>query len=174
MGRGAKTTLFLMECMADALIKLMESKPLEKISVTEITELAGVGRVTWFRNFSSKSEALTFKLVQLWHRYTEEHALERKSNYTARVAADFFRFSYEIRDLFRLLFNTGMQICIYDAFYQIMMTQKEENIVESYQRRFYSYGLFGLLIEWHKRDYAETPAEMARIFHHLLGSWRAI
>ena len=90
MGRGAKTTLFLMECMADALIKLMESKPLEKISVTEITELAGVGRVTWFRNFSSKNEALTFKLVHLWQRYTEEHALERKSNYSARVAADFW------------------------------------------------------------------------------------
>jgi len=173
MGRGTKTTVFLKECMADALIKLMAEKPLDKISVTEITELAGVGRVTWFRNFSSKGDALTFKLVQLWERYTEEHALTRRRNYTARNAADFFRFSYGIRNLFRLLFDAGMQICIYDAFYQIMITQKEENIADAYLHRFYSYGLFGLLIEWHKRDYAESPTEMTRIFNHLLGSWRA-
>lgn len=32
---------------------------------------------------------------------------------------------------------------------------------ECYTSRFYSYGLFGLLDEWIKRDYHETPQEMA-------------
>ena len=30
--------------------------------------------------------------------------------------------------------------------------------------RFYSFGLYGLLEEWIKRDYAESPKEMANMF----------
>ena len=33
MGGNAKTTEFLKECMADALIKILKTKPIEKISV---------------------------------------------------------------------------------------------------------------------------------------------
>ena len=52
------TTEFLKECMADALIKLLAVKPIEKITVQEIVTYAGVGRTTWFRSFASKREAL--------------------------------------------------------------------------------------------------------------------
>ena len=68
MARGSKTTEFLKECLSDALIRLMREKKIEKISVKEIADTAGVGRATWFRNYTSKSEALTFKLVQVWNR----------------------------------------------------------------------------------------------------------
>ena len=44
MARGTKTTDFLKECMADALLKLMKDRNIDKITVTEITSLAGVGR----------------------------------------------------------------------------------------------------------------------------------
>ena len=51
----------------------MREKPFEKISIKEIAETAGVGRATWFRNYSEKKEALTFKLVISWRRWAEEH-----------------------------------------------------------------------------------------------------
>ena len=54
MGGNAKTTEFLKECMADALIKILKTKPIEKISVPEIVEVASVGRTTFFRNFTTK------------------------------------------------------------------------------------------------------------------------
>lgn len=69
MGTNIKATQFLKECMADALIKYMSEKDFSKITVNEIAESAGVNRSTWFRNFESKTDALTFKLVQLWNRY---------------------------------------------------------------------------------------------------------
>lgn len=174
MGRGKKTTAFLKECMADALIALIREKPIAHISIDEITARAGVGRVTWFRNFQSKSDAITFKLVLLWQRYAEENALLREGElYTVKNAVDFFSFSYEIRDLFRILHDLDMQLCIYEAFYQIMMAEHADDLVECYRRRFYSYGLFGMLMEWNKRDYKESPAEMTLIFHRLIGN-RAI
>ena len=42
MGRGTKTTEFLKECLADALIKLMREKDFDKIAVKEIADTAGV------------------------------------------------------------------------------------------------------------------------------------
>ena len=40
--------------MGTALLALMKQKPFEKITADEIAAKAGVGRVTYFRNFSSK------------------------------------------------------------------------------------------------------------------------
>ena len=73
MARGNKTTEFLKECLSDALIQLMREKDFEKISIKEIADTAGVGRATWFRNYTSKNEALTFKFVQVWNRWADEH-----------------------------------------------------------------------------------------------------
>ncbi len=35
-----------------------------------------------------------------------------------------------------------------------------ENTLECYRGRFYSYGLFGLLDEWVRRGFHETPQDM--------------
>ncbi len=59
MGASPKTTDFLKECMADALLQAMKEKPFSKITVNGIAETAGVNRSTWFRNFSDKNEAIT-------------------------------------------------------------------------------------------------------------------
>lgn len=156
--------------MADALVKLMQEKPLERISVNEITSLAGVGRSTWFRNFSTKNEALTFKIVQLWKRWGEEHGMEKGARYTVENVADFFRFTYENRRILLTLYESKLQTAIYDAFYHIMMPQFDAGAEAVYESRFLSYGLFGLLDEWIKRDFRETPEEMGAISKNIMRS----
>ncbi|MBQ1170978.1 MAG: TetR family transcriptional regulator [Lachnospiraceae bacterium] len=51
--------------MADALLQLMREKQFSKITIKEISDIAGVNRSSCFRNFDTKNEALTFKLVLL-------------------------------------------------------------------------------------------------------------
>ena len=63
---------FLKECMADALIQLLKTKELDKITISEVCLLAGVNRSTWFRNFKDKKEAISYKLVTLWYNWTNE------------------------------------------------------------------------------------------------------
>lgn len=46
------------ESIALALIRLMGQKPFDKVSVSEIVRLAGVGRSSFYRNFSSKEDVL--------------------------------------------------------------------------------------------------------------------
>lgn len=168
MGRGTKTTEFLKECLSDALIRLMRDKPFDKITIDEMAQEAGVNRSTWFRNYKSKNEVLTFKFVQAWHRWADEHAIAVRSRFTLDNAEDFFQFNYEIRHVLQVVYAAEMQSAVYDAFYQVMMPQYGANAKECYQARFYSYGLFGLLDEWVRRGFKESVEEMTRIFHQII------
>ncbi len=163
MGGNAKTTEFLKECLSDALIRLLKTKPIEKISIQEIVETASVGRTTYFRNYTNKKEALTFKIVRAWERWAEEQELVERRKYTLDNALDFFQFNYSIQALLTLLYERKLQSALYDAFYNIMVPQCETDTAECYKSRFYSYGLFGMLDEWIKRGFYESPKKMAEI-----------
>lgn len=168
MARGNKTTEFLKECLSDALIQLMREKDFEKISIKEIADTAGVGRATWFRNYTSKNEALTFKFVQVWNRWADEHAIAVRDRFDLANAKNFFQFNYEIKHILEIVYTSNMQSAIYDAFYQVMMPQYGANAEECYQARFYSYGLFGLLDEWIKRGFKESVEEMVIFFYQII------
>ena len=150
------------------MIKLMREKPFEKISIQEIADKAGVGRATWFRNYNGKNEALTFKLIVLWNRWSDEHDISVRDRFTLKNSKDFFEFNFEIRCIVQTIYSANMQSAVYDAFYQVMMPQYGANAEECYKARFYSYGLFGLLDEWVKRGFKETPDEMVRIFYTVM------
>lgn len=161
MGGNVKTTMFLKECLADALIKLLHQKPLEKITIPEISETASVGRTTYFRNFTTKNEMLTFKLICLWSRWSEEHGVIERKRFTLDNAFVFFRFNYSIKNLLELIYRRNLQSTVYDALYEVMMPQYGTKAFECYESRFYSYALFGLLDEWIKRGFYESIEQMA-------------
>lgn len=167
MGSNKRTTEFLKECMSDALIRLMEQKDFSKITVNEIADAAGVNRSTWFRNFKSKNEALSFKMIRLWNRWADEHGLRERKKFTLDNADDFFRFNYEYRHILRIIYASQLQSVLYDSFYQVMMPQFRSNAKECYHARFYSFGLFGMLDEWVRRDFYETPRDMAHLIHKI-------
>lgn len=55
--------------LKDALIKLLETKDLEHISVTELSKLSGVSRATYYRNHNSLEEIL-LKHMRDWYMNT--------------------------------------------------------------------------------------------------------
>ena len=74
MRRTTATTDYLKESMGTALLELMQEKPLEKISIEEMTAKADVGRSTYFRYFKSKDEVLSFKILCLWSAFLRSAA----------------------------------------------------------------------------------------------------
>jgi|GEM_PF-5953427 hypothetical protein len=46
--------------------------------------------------------------------------------------------------------------------------RRESDALTDYREKFYAHGLYGLLDEWVKRDFAESPDEMARIIHKIV------
>ena len=46
------------EWMQQALLRLLKTKELSKITVTELTQTAGVARVTFYRNYNDMADVL--------------------------------------------------------------------------------------------------------------------
>ncbi|MBQ7433492.1 MAG: TetR/AcrR family transcriptional regulator [Lachnospiraceae bacterium] len=161
---NTKSNDYLKECIADAILVLIKDKPIEKITVDEIVKKAGVGRATYFRTFHSKAEAITFKFVKMWEQYAELNDLKVRDQFDINNALDFFEYNYSIRHILDIVYAAGLQEALHDSFYQIMMPPDHaHDFMRSYREKFYAHGLYGLLDEWIKREYQETPAEMAKI-----------
>ena len=48
----------VVDCIYEALIKLMDEKPYKEITITDITKKAGVSRMAYYRNYQDKDDIL--------------------------------------------------------------------------------------------------------------------
>lgn len=160
--RRASGTEFLKECIADALIKLMESKPYDKITVREITDCANVGRATYFRQFSSKDDVLIYKVKLLWRRWAENRRLDRKHIYSAENLMTFFEFIYSIRSINSVLMKADKMNVLIIALSEEFGLNDTKDPAERYRFRFIAFGITGVLTEWIKHDYLEPPRDMIK------------
>lgn len=162
MRRSTATTEYLKECMGTALLELMQTKPIEKISIEEMTAKADVGRSTYFRYFKSKDEVLSFKIHCLWKRFCEAQA--RPADGPQDDTRMFFQFSLSLRPINDLLYAAGHQNALLEAYMQILDPScQQSNIKTYYLNNFLAYGVFGLVNAWILRGYQETPEEMERV-----------
>ena len=93
MGRKKNSSDFLKECIADALFILLRTKSIESITVREITELANVSRITYYRNFTSKENVIEFKLDKLMTEWIEKQP-QKESASAHELSIRFFQFFY--------------------------------------------------------------------------------
>ena len=60
MERISETNILTKECILTALLRLMDVKSYENITITDITNLAGVSRMAYYRNYKNKDEIRGF------------------------------------------------------------------------------------------------------------------
>ena len=78
--------------------------------------------------------------------------------------ANFFQYNLSIRYILTLVYEVGLQEAIHESFYRIMTPQgRGDDSLTAYREKFYAHGLYGLLVEWIKRNFRETPEEMAAL-----------
>ncbi len=65
------------ESITLALIRLMNQKPFSQISVTELTKLAGVSRVSFYRNFESREQVLALHINRLYRAFFSSPQIPR-------------------------------------------------------------------------------------------------
>ena len=169
MRRTTATTDYLKECMGTALLELMKEKPIEKISIEEMTAKADVGRSTYFRYFKTKDEVLAFKLCCMWKRFAEQHKIDLDKDAPGSTRL-FFEFCLSIRDISDMLYAAGHQNVILDAYLQIVMPEPQEDVGAYYRSNGIAYALYGLVNAWILRGYRETPEQMAGLILNFTGS----
>lgn len=162
MGQETAAPGFLKECMADALLRLMEHKRFDAITVTEITELAQVGRATYYRSFKSKEEVLVYKVDLLMDAWVQR---EKGTPYPGEreIFISLFRYLLTVRRELETVVKAGMENVLLRANYRVFAPDGQLSVAEQYKRCYHSMGLSAVILSWIKRGMRETPEEMAGI-----------
>ena len=88
MKRKNEAHELVLQCLTEALLKLMEKKPFNEINVSELCEKAGVARASFYRNYDSMQEILTNYLSSV----TDDGQDEQTKYLCAMVAGAIYGF----------------------------------------------------------------------------------
>lgn len=154
--------------LAEALIGLMEKKPLEEISITELTQRAGVSRMSYYRSFSSKQQILEEYLQAIVRRFLAEGEREgylgKGHGYEQLLYS--FQFFRQYSRFALCLHNADLSSILLDGLNRYM----EQYLLPSgadFLSRCHSYAfagaLYNLYIQWLLDDMRQSEETMARI-----------
>lgn len=162
MERRNITNEFLKECIADALIKLLHEKPIEDITISEITDLAGVGRSTYYRNFASKEDILNFKMSLLTKRWMEDTNFS-DSRVSGENMKKVLHFLYSNQDLLMLYHNSNLTHMLFLIIYEAIGPSECDSQTNKFGKSIFSFSVFAIIYEWLKDGMKESPEELAEI-----------
>ena len=169
--------------LSDALVELMQEKPIDELTVQEVLDRAGVGRSTFYLHYRDKDDLLLCVLedgMEMW-----STALARKKEKSLRVAAvmEFFAHAASGRKIYRALIDSGR----IHTFFELAQGYFARGIA----RRMKDMGLkslgqsaldarshalagnlLALLKWWLDRGAKESPKAMDELFHRMV--WRGL
>ena len=175
--------------LAIALLKFMESTPFADISVTELTQKAGVSRMGYYRNYDSKLALLKDYLTQIEDDFPF-------IDLTAASEGEFYAFLVRVFDYLskfelstKILLNQGFEGLILDTLLNSKIfveyrkkqsltcqaiTAPHQDKSGEYNLVFASGMLYHTYIHWVRQGQTETPQQLAswlmaggfyRLFH---------
>lgn len=157
------------ECIYEAYLQLLEERQSDNISITEITERAGVSRVSYYRNYDSKYEIINDYLKDYVEYYNKKNHIESNNS-------DFNQHLYQILEickdnkrLFKILFKLGIQLKSGNTITQKTFEYVEKrfknklNNPSKYNLCFYAGAIIFVLNEWLSNDCEESIDEIYNI-----------
>ena len=159
-------SVYVIQALGEAMIELMKTEAIEKITVDALTAKAGIGRATYFRNFNAKEEILTAYIVWQWREYEKTHRhKEHRIDPPYRVE-QYFAFCQSMKKTNDVIFAQQRQGAILNAYEIIFRDYDLEEQQDTFARAYMAYGLYGVFLKWAKEGYTQTPSEMADIVIH--------
>ena len=159
MGNAERNT-YVKGCIKKAVIKLLEQKELEKISVSEITKMAQVSRSSFYRNYHSVEEILSDHIRELLITWDAEYKASGKDS-NAELYGSFFAHLKEHQDIYLLLGKRKLSHIFQNAYLELYGPKPENTNVEAYVMAFIAFGTFGWIEEWIRRGMEESAETMA-------------
>lgn len=151
----------------NALFTLMKKKKYEDISITDITNKAGVGRVSFYRNFNTKED-----IIRTWiYNVTEEFLTNSNISYEKDTLEDYFIKLFTHLEKFKietiLIYKANLFHLLKDEF-DNRLTTIYKNKYTDYKSYFIAGGIFNVYYYWLKNGCVETPNEIANKLINLM------
>lgn len=172
--RRNSENILVRESIFSALVQLMEKKPFDAITITEITSRAGVSRMAFYRNYTDKKEILLAYLDELFENYWENISTKPQDDFQS--ACLYFNYFRKNKNFLMCLHHAGLMQLILDKqdlylntiFQDLYKTVSLESMEKKYVIAFLSGGLFKVLINWTENEMEQSNETMAKIICDLM------
>ena len=152
--------------LAYALKDLLKNKPLNKITVSDITDKCGINRQTFYYHFADIMELVGWIIEK-----EADDALKNNTTYDTWQEGfeSLFNMLKEDRDFVLNVYhhipgdNSDLYLykVTYDLLYQVVEEKSKDMMVKEEDKcfiaNFYKYGFVGLVVEWLNRDMVDDP-----------------
>lgn len=172
-GQPSQSSQFAKQCLAEALLRLMEERELDDISVTDICKEAGFSRMAYYRNFQSKRDILRQYLYFLADEFRAE-ALGKYPNHSSRsYEIILFGLTYfqGIRVLAERLINANLTSILQDGmnyYFETYLAGSESGLERHYAMYYYSGALVNIYTLWIARGLSEPPEYVANVIYDIV------
>lgn len=153
---------YVIEHITDALLELLQNKPIGDISISELCDLAGIGRASFYRNFESKEDILRGYINKIFKEWPNKDSEQNKS-LSGFLYAMFAHFENH-RDFYEMLNKRNLIYLLKDVIIGICEVKPEQPKEEAYGRAYVAYVLYGWIEVWFQRGMQETAEEIEGIF----------
>lgn len=157
------------EALAISLLRLMGKKDFNKITITEISLIAGVGRSSFYRNYESKEDLLCDYIINLYKKYFNNNNVPH-TIHDASSIDDFliprFKFIYTYKNIFRALYNSNTLLYFFKKIeknFLLILCGQYDNISPYYCAMF-AGSCASIISQWIERDFKENIIDMTELF----------
>lgn len=142
-----------------ALLRLMETREYQTISISDLASAAQVSRSSIYRNFADKGDVLRRylnKLMEEWKRDFEATPGQELSN-------SLLRHFYTNRDFYLLLYRSDLSWMLHENIKTACGLKADMPPILAYGTASIAGALFGWVDEWVSRGMKETPEELEKL-----------
>ena len=166
------------ELFRDAFFKLMKEKPIDQISVDELSEQAGLSRRTFYRHFKAIDDLLMYHFRLQTDFFIRHFSRQKPTDYIS-LAKVFFEHCAIFNKEFLLALKRDNKLEPYLQYLfaktRFLMEEVFENkrnraLVDTYAANFIIGSLYGVLLRWLKTGMIPGVKDMCEIVSHVMES----
>lgn len=163
----ANTTKLALEA---SLKELLRTKPIDRITINDLTEHCGISRMTFYYHFKDIYDLVEWACIE-----DASRALQGKKTYDTwqEGLLQIFEAVLEnkpfILNVYRSVSRERVENYLYALTYELIegvVEEQSENLMVTEEQKkfianFYKYSFVGVMLDWIKRGMKESPEEMA-------------
>lgn len=154
---------YVVEHITNAILDLLKEKPMADISISELCDKAGVGRVSFYRNYESKEDIIKSKISYIFHDWL--NSCERINNIPlSQKLKDLFGHFESHYDFYKLLSDRRLTYLLKDIFMEDYGPKPEDEMFAAYTKAYFASVIYGWIDVWFMRGMRDSAEEIAGLF----------
>lgn len=168
MDKRKEENLRVKVCIIQTLFRLMQTKSLSDITITELVRGAGVARASFYRNYDSKEDVLVTLIRDVLELFRREMHEGPEGVYSYENLLLCFQFFERHRDYMLDLCRSGFALTVLEElnnFHVSLEGTMPFASMERYTLYMYIGALFNTVITWLSDENRADAAEIAAFFY---------